>query len=56
MRAPDEGLTARERYLFDLSGFVVIRRVLSQETLAVLNASVSANSELVEPSTATLEP
>lgn len=42
----DEGLTERERYLFDLNGFVIVRGVLTPDELNRLNKSVSENSSL----------
>lgn len=41
-----EGLTEREKYLFDLNGYVIVRDVLRPEEVAALNASVTANSTL----------
>lgn len=40
------GLTERERYLFDLNGYVIVRSVLTPEEVRTLNASVSANTHL----------
>ena len=36
-------MTARERYLFDLQGFIVIRGLLSTEDVTRMNAAFDAN-------------
>ena len=43
------GLSARERFLFDLNGFLVVRNVFSPEEIAVANAAVDAHTSAMQP-------
>ena len=42
---PPRGISAHERFLFDLNGFLVIRGVLSPAEVAAANAAIDAQSE-----------
>ena len=42
---PPRGISAHERFLFDLNGFLVIRGVLSPSEVAAANAAIDAQAE-----------
>ena len=50
MKAAGErgGITADERFLFDLNGFLVLRGILSPEEVAAANAAVDAKQSLLQ--------
>ena len=50
MKAASErgGITADEKFLFDLNGFLVLRGVLSPEEVAAANAAVDAKQSLLQ--------
>ncbi len=41
--AVDRGLTHKQRYLFDLNGFLVVRGAFSEETVVAANAAIDAH-------------
>lgn len=41
-------MTAEEKFLFDLQGFLVVRDFLSDDEVAALNAAIDANAEEIE--------
>ena len=40
-------MTEREKYLFDLQGFLVVRDFLTPEEVAALNEAVDANADVI---------
>ena len=46
---PDAPVTAREEYLFDLNGYLILRNVLTSEHVAQMNAILTNITSLTPP-------